>query len=88
MSRSPMPKSTIPPHTIETVRARIARGRVAEMLARGWILLGPAEDGTMLMEGPEPDAAPQSIGRWTSAIADAAWECAVARLEARLHAAA
>lgn len=40
----------------DTVRAYIARNRVAEMRARGWRLLGPGGEGMVLMEGPDPDA--------------------------------
>lgn len=34
------------------VRAFIARTRVAEMKSRGWRVLGPGEEGALLMEGP------------------------------------
>lgn len=34
------------------VRAFIARTRVAEMKSRGWQVLGPGEEGSLLMEGP------------------------------------
>lgn len=34
------------------VRAFIARTRVAEMKSRGWRVLGPGEEGSILMEGP------------------------------------
>lgn len=34
------------------VRAFIARTRVAEMKSRGWRVLGPGEEGSLLMEGP------------------------------------
>ena len=35
------------------VQAQIARGRVAEMLAKGWAYVGPGEEDSVLMEGPE-----------------------------------
>lgn len=44
------------------VRARIAKGRVAEMLARGWSVLDPGPESWTLMEGPEVDSAPEPIG--------------------------
>jgi hypothetical protein len=34
------------------VRAFIARTRVSEMKSRGWRVLGPGEEGSLLMEGP------------------------------------
>ncbi|CAO3423765.1 hypothetical protein [Azospirillum endophyticum] len=34
------------------VRAFIARTRVAELKSRGWRVLGPGEEGSILMEGP------------------------------------
>ena len=42
----------------DRVRARIAKGRAADMLARGWTLVGPAEEGVLLMGGPDPDLEP------------------------------
>ncbi|WP_042442872.1 hypothetical protein [Azospirillum sp. B510] len=36
------------------IRAFIARTRVAEMKGRGWRVLGPGEEGSILMEGPMP----------------------------------
>jgi len=36
------------------IRAFIARTRVAEMKSRGWRVLGPGEEGSLLMEGPMP----------------------------------
>lgn len=72
----------------ETVRARIARARVGEMIARGWRAVGPAEEGCVLMEGPDPDGGPEPLGAYAVPLASAAWERAVARLEERFaHAA-
>ncbi|WP_372398851.1 hypothetical protein ABMY26_19590 [Azospirillum sp. HJ39] len=34
------------------VRAFISRARVGEMKSRGWRVLGPGEEGSLLMEGP------------------------------------
>lgn len=39
---------------LDHVRAFIARTRVAEMKSRGWRVLGPVEEGSILMEGPMP----------------------------------
>ncbi|PWC39727.1 hypothetical protein [Azospirillum sp. TSO35-2] len=36
----------------EHIRAFIARTRVADMKSRGWRVLGPGEEGSVLMEGP------------------------------------
>jgi hypothetical protein len=45
----------------ETVRAPIARGRVAEMLARGWIVTGIGDEDRVWMEGPELDGGPRPL---------------------------
>ncbi|WP_029007809.1 hypothetical protein [Azospirillum halopraeferens] len=42
----------------DRVRARIAKPRAADLLARGWTILGPAGEGMLLMEGPDPDLEP------------------------------
>lgn len=53
-------------HNGPLVRARIAKGRVAEMLARGWAVLDSRPESWTMMEGPEidgtPEPAPESIG--------------------------
>ncbi len=66
----------------DAVRAYIARGRVAEMLARGWRILGPQEESAVLMEGPDPapaEAAPQRLGALAASVMENAWERATAR---------
>jgi len=40
------------------VRAFISRQRVAEMKAQGWRIVGPGEEGSLLMEGPQIGGAP------------------------------
>ncbi|MCW2236241.1 hypothetical protein [Azospirillum canadense] len=40
------------------VRAFIAKARVAEMKAQGWRIVGPGEEGSVLMEGPQLGGAP------------------------------
>ncbi|MBP2294242.1 hypothetical protein [Azospirillum rugosum] len=40
------------------VRAFIAKARVAEMKGRGWRVIGPGEEGSLLMEGPQLGGAP------------------------------
>lgn len=45
------------------VRCRIARGRVGEMLARGWILLDTADESWVMMEGPELGGETVPLGR-------------------------
>lgn len=44
------------------VRARIAKGRVTEMLARGWAVLDSGHESWTVMEGPETDSTPEPIG--------------------------
>ncbi len=56
------------------VRAFISRARVGEMKSRGWHVLGPGEEGSLLMEGPlvagpamaAPLAAPLAARRGTA----------------------
>ncbi len=40
------------------VRAFISKTRVAEMKAQGWRIVGPGEEGSLLMEGPQIGGAP------------------------------
>lgn len=40
------------------VEAWIARGRMREMMAKGWRALGPIRDDAVLMSGPDPDLCP------------------------------
>ncbi len=40
------------------VRAFISKKRVSEMKAQGWRIVGPGEEGSLLMEGPQPAGAP------------------------------
>ena len=40
------------------VRAFISRKRVNEMKAQGWRIVGPGEEGSLLMEGPQIGGAP------------------------------
>lgn len=39
----------------ETIRAYIARGRVREMIGRGWSVIGMDAEDRVLMEGPDPE---------------------------------
>lgn len=43
---------------MDHVRAFIAKTRVAEMTAKGWCVVGPGEEGSLLMEGPQLGGAP------------------------------
>lgn len=45
----------------DCVRAPIARGRVAEMLARGWTVVAIGEEDRVWMEGPDPDGEPRQV---------------------------
>ncbi|MGQ9366764.1 hypothetical protein [Azospirillum sp. ST 5-10] len=68
----------------DRVRARIAKPRVAEMLARGWDVLGPAGEGMLLMEGPDPDLQPSPAPSPMAAFA----RPLLGRAQLRAHAAA
>lgn len=46
---------------MDHVRAFISKTRVAEMKAKGWRVVGPGEEGSLLMEGPQPGGAPVRI---------------------------
>lgn len=76
------------PETVDIVRAPIARGRVAEMLRRGWTIVGPAHEGAFIMEGPEPEGMAVPLGTPVNALASRAMDEALARLNARLATAA
>lgn len=66
----------------ETVKAYIARPRVAEMLARGWTILGPGGEGMMLMEGPDPDLCePDTLESLTQPLIGRVWLRAMERLD-------
>ena len=57
----------------ETVKAFIARARVSEMLARGWTIVGPGEEGTLLMQGPDLDGTPQPLESLMQPLTGRAW---------------
>jgi len=44
------------------IRAPIARGRVAEMLRKGWIVVGEVTEDRVIMAGPDPDGDWSSVG--------------------------
>jgi len=44
-------------------RALISRTRVAEMRSLGWRVVGPGEEGSFLMEGPELGGGPARPAR-------------------------
>lgn len=46
------------------VRCRIARGRVGEMLACGWVILDTADESWVTMEGPELGGETAPLGRF------------------------
>lgn len=48
--------------TSDTIRAYIARGRVAEMMRQGWAVVAVGEEDRVLMEGPDPDGGLQMLG--------------------------
>ncbi len=52
------------------VRAFIAKARVAEMKARGWRIVGPGEEGSLLMEGPQLGGAPVRMASLVNDIFD------------------
>ena len=43
---------------LDHVRALIAKPRIAEMMAKGWCVVGPGEEGSLLMEGPQLGGSP------------------------------
>lgn len=46
---------------LDHIRALISRTRVAEMKSRGWRVLGPGEEGSLLMEGPQFAGKPERL---------------------------
>lgn len=66
---------------VETVRCFVSKKRVAEMLARGWTVVGPGEEGSLLMQGPDPDGMPQDFDRFTQPLAGRAWLHAMEALD-------
>lgn len=65
------------------VRALIARSRVAELQAQGWRIVGPGEEGSLTMEGPQAGGTPQRLGRLVDDLFDDLVAAAIARAEAR-----
>lgn len=63
------------------VRAFIARTRVAELQSRGWRIVGPGEEGSLLMEGPQTGGAPQRLGLLVDDLFDELVAAAVARAD-------
>ncbi|MBY6266176.1 hypothetical protein EI613_30330 [Azospirillum sp. 412522] len=70
------------------VRAFIARTRVAEMKSRGWRVLGPGEEGSLLMEGPMLAARTVVTDAPIGGMFDDLVARALERADARDHAAA
>lgn len=66
---------------VENVKAYISRKRVAEMLARGWTILGPGGEGMLLMEGPDPDGMPEPLESLARPLIGRVWLRAMERLE-------
>ncbi len=48
---------------LDHIRALISRTRVAEMKSRGWRIVGPGEEGSLLMEGPQFGGKPERLER-------------------------
>lgn len=63
------------------VRALIARSRVAELQAQGWRIVGPGEEGSLMMEGPQAGGSPQRLGRLVDDLFDDLVAAAIARAE-------
>jgi len=57
----------------ETVKAYIAKPRVPEMLARGWRILGPGEEGSLLMQGPDLEGEAQALESLLQPLTGRAW---------------
>ena len=66
---------------VETVKTYITKKRVAEMMARGWTILGPGEEGSLLMEGPDPDGMPQALETLMQPLVGRAWLRAMEALD-------
>lgn len=49
------------------VRALISRTRVPEMKSRGWRVVAPGEEGSMMMEGPQLGGGPAMAGHPSAA---------------------
>ncbi|AWK87114.1 hypothetical protein [Azospirillum thermophilum] len=67
---------------MDHVRSFIARPRVAEMQARGWRIVGPGEEGSLLMEGPQPGGRPEPVGLFVGDLFDEMIARALARADA------
>lgn len=65
------------------VRAFISRGRVAEMKSRGWRIVGPGEEGSLLMEGPQLAGAPVPMASLVDDLFDDLIARALERADAR-----
>ena len=55
---------------LDHVRALISRTRVAEMKSRGWRVVGPGEEGSFLMEGPQLGGGPERMERPVASLFD------------------
>lgn len=47
---------------LDHVRALISRTRVPEMKSRGWRIVAPGEEGSVMMEGPQLGGGPALAG--------------------------
>lgn len=48
---------------LDHVRALISRTRVPEMKSRGWRVVAPGEEGSVMMEGPQLGGGPAMAGQ-------------------------
>ncbi|WP_244433834.1 hypothetical protein [Azospirillum sp. B506] len=65
------------------IRAFIARTRVSEMKSRGWRVLGPGEEGSLLMEGPMPAGRSTLLEAPIGGVFEDLIACALQRADAR-----
>ncbi|CAO3429700.1 hypothetical protein [Azospirillum doebereinerae] len=67
---------------LDPVRALISRTRVAEMKSLGWRVVGPGEEGSFLMEGPETGGGPERLVQPLGSLFDDLIACALERADA------
>ncbi|MDQ2105577.1 hypothetical protein [Azospirillum isscasi] len=72
---------------MDHVRAFISKTRVAEMKAKGWRVVGPGEEGSLLMEGPQPGGTPVRMAALVNGLFDDLVARALERADRRDHAA-
>ncbi len=70
---------------LDHVRALISRTRVQEMKSRGWRVVAPGEEGSVLMEGPPQGGGPTTLDRPLGSLFDTLIARALDRTDAADH---